>query len=226
MSASSLCVTCGTLSQERCRNGPDTFLIRDSGWVSTGPNLEKSCAGISGIPIPAGAPPARGRAAGAGPRRNASRSSLVIRPFGPVPVTAARSTPSSRASRRTLGPACDPAEVAAPGRRGAAPRRRPRGAAPGPAGDGRGGGRRRRGPVPAARPATAAAVTAPSPGSASRIGLPSLTWSPTLTRTSATVPADGAGTSMVALSDSRVTSGSSALTRSPALTCTSMTGTS
>ena len=101
MSASSLCVTCGTLSQERCRNGPDTFLIRDSATVSIGPNLEKSWAGTSGMPDPAAA--AAGAAAGwAGPLRKASRSSLVIRPFGPVGVTADRSTPSSRAVRRTL----------------------------------------------------------------------------------------------------------------------------
>ena len=55
-------------------------------------------------------------------------------------------------------------------------------------------------------------LTAPVPGMSSRMGLPWLTSSPTLTRTSATEPATGAGMSMVALSDSRVTSGSSALT--------------
>src|SRR4029450_5728789 len=42
----------------------------------------------------------------------------------------------------------------------------------------------------------------------------------------ATAPPCGDGTSIVALSDSRVISGSSALTASPGLTCTSMTGTS
>ena len=45
----------------------------------------------------------------AGPFRNASRSSLVIRPFGPDALIWDRSTPSSRAIRRTLGPACAPA---------------------------------------------------------------------------------------------------------------------
>ena len=55
-------------------------------------------------------------------------------------------------------------------------------------------------------------LTAPVPGMSSSRGLPWLTSSPTLTRTSATAPATGAGMSMVALSDSRVTSGSSALT--------------
>ena len=56
--------------------------------------------------------------------------------------------------------------------------------------------------------------------------MPSLTVSPTLTSTSATAPAAGDGTSIVALSDSSVINGSSALTASPGLTCTSMTGTS
>ena len=41
-----------------------------------------------------------------------------------------------------------------------------------------------------------------------------------------TVPAAGAGTSIVALSDSSVTSGSSAATVSPAFTWISITGTS
>src|SRR5438034_2072438 len=71
--------------------------------------------------------------------------------------------------------------------------------------------------------AAAAAVAAPS---SVRIKLPSLTLSPTLTLSSLTVPAAGEGTSIVALSDSRVTSESSAFTVSPGLTKTSMTGTS
>jgi hypothetical protein len=55
---------------------------------------------------------------------------------------------------------------------------------------------------------------------------PAETRSPTETRTAATMPATGAGMSIVALSDSSVISGSSAATASPAVTCTSMTGTS
>ena len=58
------------------------------------------------------------------------------------------------------------------------------------------------------------------------ITLPSLTLSPTLTRISCTTPDSGAGTSIVALSDSSETSGSSAFTLSPTLTKISMTGTS
>ena len=74
--------------------------------------------------------------------------------------------------------------------------------------------------------AAGVAVAPPAADSSVRITLPSLTLSPTLTLSSLTVPADGAGTSMVALSDSSVTSESSAFTASPALTKTSMTGTS
>src|SRR5215470_13833476 len=55
---------------------------------------------------------------------------------------------------------------------------------------------------------------------------PSLTLSPTFAFTSLTVPAAGDGMSIVALSDSSVTSGSSGLTLSPGLTSTSMIGTS
>ena len=58
------------------------------------------------------------------------------------------------------------------------------------------------------------------------MGWPAETMSPTATRTAVTVPAPGAGMSIVALSDSSVISGSSAATVSPAATWTSMTGTS
>jgi hypothetical protein len=57
------------------------------------------------------------------------------------------------------------------------------------------------------------------------ITLPSETSSPTLTRISLTVPANGAGTSMVALADSSVTRPWSLSTWSPGLTITSITGT-
>jgi hypothetical protein len=57
-------------------------------------------------------------------------------------------------------------------------------------------------------------------------GEPWATLSPTLTLSSCTTPANGAGTSIVALSDSSVTSGSSSETVSPAETSTSITGTS
>src|SRR5215218_9200159 len=163
MSASSLWVTWGTLSQERCRKGPDSFLIRGSGTVSTGPNLEKSWAGNSGMPAPAGAGAAgawggastAGAGAGAGPPGVASG-----------------------------GGSCWPTRLG--------------GVVSGPA---------------------------PSPPTTT-MTVPSLTVSPTSTRTSWTCPEAVDGTSMVALSDSRVTSGSSTATTSPGDTCTSITGTS
>src|SRR5205823_5971767 len=71
-----------------------------------------------------------------------------------------------------------------------------------------------------------AGAGAPACVSNTRMMLPSLTLSPTLSLRSLTTPADGDGTSIVALSDSSVTSGSSGLTVSPVLTNTSMTGTS
>ena len=45
MSASSQLVTCGIMTQLRCRFAPEIFLIRDSGFASTGPNLAKSTCG-------------------------------------------------------------------------------------------------------------------------------------------------------------------------------------
>src|SRR5271166_4211230 len=208
MSASSCCVTCGMFSQARCRCGPDRRLIRDSGLVSIGPNLLKSCAGISGMPLPVGA------AAGdvvAGPCRMASTSSLVMRPFSPVPRSLVRSTPSSRASRRTPGLAC---------------------ASPGPAAEGAaavvGGGAVGWGGAVAGSCCDSSEggwVMAPSLPRSVRMAVPWLTLSPTLTSTFSTVPPEGAGTSIVALSDSSDTSGSSALTGSPSFTWISTIGT-
>jgi hypothetical protein len=73
----------------------------------------------------------------------------------------------------------------------------------------------------------ASAVAAGAAAAASSISattLPSDTPSPTLTLSSRTTPAKGAGTSMVALSDSRVTSPWSAFTVSPTATSSSITG--
>ena len=69
-----------------------------------------------------------------------------------------------------------------------------------------------------AAPAASASIVA--------ICVPCFTRSPTLTFTAVITPAAGEGTSIVALSDSSVTSESSAATRSPTLMKTSMTGTS
>src|SRR5439155_8422680 len=70
-----------------------------------------------------------------------------------------------------------------------------------------------------------AATATPPVDSVSTIA-PSETLSPTLTLTDCTVPPSGDGTSIVALSDSSTTSGSSAFTTSPGLTKISMIGTS
>src|SRR6266576_648355 len=73
----------------------------------------------------------------------------------------------------------------------------------------------------------AAVAVAPVPVvSRSMMSAPSLTLSPTLSLTSLSTPPTGAGTSIVALSDSSDTSESSGLTWSPAFTITSITGTS
>ena len=102
MSASSLWVTCGMRTQLRARFAPEIFRIRDSGTTSTSPYLEKSIDGHGSSSRPLSPP--EGAAAGAGgPSLNARTSSPVIRPLRPEPVTCARSTPSSRASRRVPG---------------------------------------------------------------------------------------------------------------------------
>ncbi len=71
-------------------------------------------------------------------------------------------------------------------------------------------------------------TTAASPAftSNNKITTPIEILSPTLTLTSFTTPSNGAGTSIVALSVSKVSSDCSALTVSPTLTNTSITGTS
>ena len=72
----------------------------------------------------------------------------------------------------------------------------------------------------------AAAAAAACAASSSRISTPSETLSPSAILISATLPAAGEGTSIVALSDSSSTSGSSTATVSPGFTITLMTGTS
>ena len=220
MSASSLCVTWGTLSQERCRNGPGDLLDPRQGRGLDRPELGEVLRGDLRDPDRAG----RGRAAAgwAGPFRNPSRSSLVIRPFGPGRGDRGQVHAQLPGGAPHRGPGVHPGG-GVDCHRGVARGPRPVPRAAGPPGARPPGPRRGAGSC--CSTSDGGVLTAPSPGVSSRMGLPSLTSSPTLTRTSATEPATGAGTSMVALSDSRVTSGSSALTWSPALTCTSMIGT-
>src|SRR6267143_5718986 len=170
-----------------------------------------------------------------------------MRPFGPDPWTRERSTPSSRANRRTEGEACaclkaSPSifsgaraglgAAAAAGGAGAS-----RGGAACSAGAGASafaggaaaGGAAADAPFPPAGAAEGARAPFPSPAdaaSSTRITLPWLTLSPTLILSSLTVPAAGEGTSIVALSDSSAISGSSGFTASPGFTNTWMIGTS
>jgi hypothetical protein len=62
--------------------------------------------------------------------------------------------------------------------------------------------------------------------SITKTSAPSETLSPTFTDTSLTMPVNGEGTSIVALSDSNEIKGSSAWIESPGFTRTSITGTS
>src|SRR5262249_11455387 len=73
---------------------------------------------------------------------------------------------------------------------------------------------------------TGSEATPPPSISKLRIVVPSLTLSPILTASALTTPAIGEGTSIEALSDSRVTRGASTSTRSPGFTAISMIGTS
>src|SRR5256714_3956127 len=127
-------------------------------------------------------------------------SPLVTRPSLPEPGTVAASMPLSAEILRTDG-----ASGASVG--GAF------GAAAGAAAAGGGGG----GAVGAAVLAGAAAVLAPAgPSLICPSNAPTATVSPSLAAISPSVPADGAGTSMVTLSVSSSTSGSSTATASPA----------
>ena len=77
----------------------------DRGRISRSPP-----PGSPGCPSP---PAAAGAAPGAvrGPRRKAFTSSVVMRPFSPVPFSFVRSTSSSRARRRTDGARMDSGEI-------------------------------------------------------------------------------------------------------------------
>src|SRR5438445_9946739 len=130
-------------------------------------------------------------------------SPLVTRPSLPEPGTVAASMPVSAAILRTDG--ASGASVGGGGAFGAAA------AGAAAAADGGGGG--------AAALAGAAAGLAAAPAAPSLIcpsKAPTATVSPSLATMSPRVPADGAGTSMVTLSVSSSTSGSSTATGSPA----------
>ena len=190
--------------------------MRESGLVSIGPNLEKSCAGISGMPAPA-----RPRRGGCRARTAQERHDVVLgdaaflagaRHLGEIDAHLARDAAHARSGVhagevRRLRAGGTPAWTGS-GRRPAS------GAAAG-AGEWAVRAAARSGSCCAS--SDGGCCIAPSSWPRSRIGGLLLTRSPTLTRTSRIWPAEGAGTSIVALSDSSVISGSSALTGSPGL---------
>ena len=232
MSASSNCVTCGMLTQLACSRGPAIFWMRVSGRRSIGPKAAKSTWGTAGS-----APPETAAAPVISCLTCALTSSAVIRPLSPVPVTRARSTPSSRANRRTEGPACarekpgssmtgDAAASAAGGVTAvAAGRGVVAAAAAGGAGLAAGAGFSA-GAAFAAADAAVVAAGSPAPGSTTAITSPFETRSPRLILSSRIVPLAGEGTSKVAFSVSSVINGASVATVSPTLTMTSITSTS
>ncbi|MNY02992.1 hypothetical protein D3C86_1355870 [compost metagenome] len=228
ISASSQFVTCGIMTQLRCRLAPEIFLMREIGLFSTSPKRVKSTFGHGSRSRPTPEPPAAAAAAGAAveplitPLTKPCTSSCVIRPFGPVPGTRDTSTPSSRANLRTDGLAWAALPVT-PWAAGAGAEFAGAGAGAAAAA-GAGAGAAAAGAGAGAAAGAAAAPAAPA-ASSTTISVPSATLSPTLILISLTVPACGLGTSMVALSDSSVTSASSALIVSPTFTWMSITGT-
>src|SRR5471032_1290333 len=221
-SASSNCVTCGIMTQLRCRFGPLIFLMRDSGSSSVGPNLLKSITGHGSTLMPPPDAPA-GAAVGAAvaplitPLTKFCTSTWVMRPFGPVPGTLPRSTPSSRANLRIDGEACASLPVTTePADTGAAAAGAAAAAATGADATAAG----------AADAAAATGAAAPPVAVTTSSGEPSCTLSPTLTLMAVTTPAWLDGISMLALSDSTVISDWSTLIVSPTLTINSMTSTS
>src|SRR3569623_1467745 len=218
ISASSFWVTCGMLTQERCRCAADILRMRDRGLVSISPNLEKSTAGIGGIPLP---PVAAAGAAGALSERftNACSSSITMRPRGPLPLTLARSTPSWRANLRVAGPAYTTTPGAVAEGAGSGATSVTGTAAAGVFASVFGGG------VDVAVGTSTGAATPPVVSS-SQTSSPCDTLSLALSLKRRTTPAAGDGTSIVALSLSSTISGASFPTLSPSLTSTSITGTS
>src|SRR3989454_5209556 len=145
-----------------------------------------------------------------------------MRPFGPEPFTLARSTPSSRANLRTEGLACGVKPGIGAGSYGTGSGLPASGTT---VGAGRAGAGAGAGTGAGAAAGFAAGAGVPSAASSTRSRLPADTLSPTLTRSSFTVPAAGDGISIVALSDSTVISDCSGWMASPGFTKTSMTST-
>src|SRR5687768_17880049 len=190
--------------------------MRPSGLTSTGPKAAKSMSGTRGSAAPAES--ARGGPVSAF-LTNALTSSSLMRPLSPLPVTRARSTPSSRAKRRSAGLAC------ALRMSGSA---LPAGAAIGAVMrtvESCTGALADAGSAGAGTAGFATGVAAASPFTVATTS-PAFTRPPRVTWSFVTVPAADDGTSIVALSVSSDTRGDSTATVSPSFTRTSMTSTS
>ena len=245
MSASSNWVTCGIITQLRARLAPEIFLIFDSGLASISPNLAKSTCGQGSRSRPPPAPAARPAVPPASAcLTNFCTSSRVMRPLRSLPLTLNRSTPSSRANRRTAGLACGtlpgmtvptPKSIGGVCVAGLAVSRSGTRAAVSSSlsrfgwlvsmvAFGAGAGSVSAGAAAGCTGADFGAGSAAAAASMMATTVPSATSSPSLTFSSLTTPATEDGTSMVALSDSSVISPWSFLTVSPGCTSTSMTG--
>src|SRR4051794_24505292 len=180
-----------------------------SGTTSRGAPPGAGARGTAGGPGAAGpaaaASAAAGRAAAASGAAARSTSSRRMRPWGPLPSTSSRATPSSRARRRVAGAASGGPEArAAPG---AAGTRAPAG---GTAAAGGAAGRARAEP---GRPLPAAAV-----GSSTTSGAPTSTLSPSAAHSRVTTPVAGDGRTTIALSVWTSTRSWCSLTWSPTAT--------
>src|SRR5688572_16216159 len=130
-----------------------------------------------------------------------------MRPLGPLPLSRDRSTPSSRAHLRTEGDACAALNACgSTGASGGATGASDAGARAGVGAAGAGAGMALLSFPLAGEGWGGGEVFAPLAATVA-ITVPSLTRSPTETRTPWIAPATGDGTSIVALSDSSVTSG-------------------
>ena len=192
--------------------------MRESGLVSMTPYLEKSTTGMADTCKPPPEPPC-GCASVA--LTKLCTSFLVMRPFSPLPLTRVRSTPNSRAKCRMDGLACA-FPVGLLGKLVGATIGVATGAVTGVVAAGFAASFTGAGVVGGLTSADVSVALV----SIDKISVPSDILSPTLTLTFFTTPSNGAGTSIVALSVSKVSRDCSALTVSPAFTITSITGTS
>ena len=187
--------------------------MRPSSLRSTGPNFAKSTLGQGRRSMPPTPPPLAAAACGLRRRRSALGEGLDV--FAQNAAVIARALDlaeiDAQFARQLAHGRAGIGEREASFVEGADHRRS--------SGGGRRGRRRR-------HAERMSACKGAAPVASDRMIEPSLTLSPVLTLISRTVPESGAGTSIVALSDSSAISGSSAFTLSPALTKISMTGTS